>query len=86
MIPTCLKYEALGAFLFATSAQLCSASAQESASAYPSKPITMVVPFAPGGGTDMLARMIARRLESAWSKSVVIEKNLARAASFAQWR
>ena len=73
MTPTCLKYAALGAFLFAASAQICNANAQENVNAYPSKPITMVVPFAPGGGTDMLARMIARRLESAWNKSVVIE-------------
>lgn len=68
-----LSCAALAAFLFSSAMQLCTADAQENASAYPSRPITMVVPFAPGGGTDMLARMIARRLESAWNKSVVIE-------------
>ena len=67
------KYAVLGALLFATTAQFFVACAQESTSAYPSRPITMVVPFAPGGGTDMLARMIARRLETSWNKSVVIE-------------
>jgi tripartite-type tricarboxylate transporter receptor subunit TctC len=52
---------------------ICPAQAQESAASYPSRQITMIVPFAPGGGTDMLARMIGRRIESAWGKSVVIE-------------
>lgn len=73
MRSTCLKYAALCTFLVATVGQLCRANGQEGASSYPSRAITMVVPFAPGGGTDMLARMIARRLESAWNKSVVIE-------------
>lgn len=49
------------------------AKAQDSEASYPSRQLTIVVPFAPGGGTDMLARMIGRRLESAWGKSVVIE-------------
>lgn len=40
---------------------------------YPSRNVTLVVPFAPGGGTDILARLIARRLETAWGKTFVIE-------------
>lgn len=63
----------LGAIFFSAAALPGLVHAQENAGAYPSRQITMVVPFAPGGGTDMLARMIARRLESAWSKPVVIE-------------
>lgn len=54
-----------------TAIELC--HAQDGASAYPSRQITIVVPFAPGGGTDMLARMIGKRLESAWGRTVVIE-------------
>lgn len=49
------------------------AAAQEGEASYPSRQITIVVPFAPGGGTDMLARMIGRRIEAAWGKTVVIE-------------
>ncbi len=40
---------------------------------YPSRPVTIVNPFAPGGGTDMLARMLASRLEQRLGKSFLIE-------------
>jgi tripartite-type tricarboxylate transporter receptor subunit TctC len=33
----------------------------------------MIVPFEPGGGTDVVARIIAQRLGEAWSGSVVID-------------
>jgi tripartite-type tricarboxylate transporter receptor subunit TctC len=40
---------------------------------YPSRAIRMIVPFAPGGGTDVLARVIAQTLGSKWDQSVVVE-------------
>ncbi|MCC6531758.1 MAG: tripartite tricarboxylate transporter substrate binding protein [Burkholderiales bacterium] len=40
---------------------------------YPERPIRIIVPFAPGGGTDILARMIGQRLMQAWGKQVVID-------------
>src|SRR5258708_165294 len=40
---------------------------------YPSRPITLVVPFAPGGGVDQMARLIGGKLEQRLGKSVVIE-------------
>jgi tripartite-type tricarboxylate transporter receptor subunit TctC len=40
---------------------------------YPDHPIRMIVPFAPGGGTDVLARIIAQTLGSKWGQSVVVE-------------
>jgi tripartite-type tricarboxylate transporter receptor subunit TctC len=40
---------------------------------YPSKPIRMVVPFAPGGGTDTLARVIGERLTATMGQPVVID-------------
>ena len=39
----------------------------------PSKPIHIVVPFAPGGITDILARALGQRLTDAWGQQVVIE-------------
>ena len=40
---------------------------------YPSRAVTIVNPFAPGGGTDLLARMVGQRLEQRLGQSFVIE-------------
>ncbi len=40
---------------------------------YPTRTVTIVNPFAPGGGTDLLARMLAQKLEQRLGKSFVIE-------------
>ena len=49
------------------------ASAAASADAYPTKPITIVVPFAPGGATDVLPRLFAERLQAELGQPIVIE-------------
>src|SRR5258708_25261652 len=38
---------------------------------YPNKPIRLIIPFAPGGGTDLTARAIAMKLTEAWGQTVV---------------
>src|SRR5262245_12170141 len=43
------------------------------AQAYPTRPITMVVPFGPGGPTDVLARILAQRMGASLGQSVIIE-------------
>jgi hypothetical protein len=40
---------------------------------YPNKPIRMVVPFTPGGSTDILARSIGQKLSQSWNQSVIID-------------
>jgi tripartite-type tricarboxylate transporter receptor subunit TctC len=49
------------------------ASAPAVAQDYPARPVTIIVPFAAGGGTDMVARMVATRLEQRLGKPFVIE-------------
>ena len=44
-----------------------------SAAGYPDHAIKMIVPFAAGGGTDVLARIIAQNLNSKWGQPVVVE-------------
>ena len=48
-------------------------AAQTTAPTYPQKPIRMIVPFTPGGSTDILARSIGQELAKAWGQSVIIE-------------
>jgi tripartite-type tricarboxylate transporter receptor subunit TctC len=40
---------------------------------FPSKPIKIVVPYAAGGGTDIVARIVAQKLQEKWGPAVVVE-------------
>jgi tripartite-type tricarboxylate transporter receptor subunit TctC len=48
-------------------------AAQAQAPAWPTKPVTIVVPFAPGGGTDIGTRIVAQKLSQLWGQSVVVD-------------
>ncbi len=67
-----IRFRIAFAALFAVAcwATLGAALAQ---SAWPTKPVRIVVAYPPGGGIDVMARQIADRLGSAWSQPVVVE-------------
>ncbi|HUF81302.1 MAG TPA: tripartite tricarboxylate transporter substrate-binding protein, partial [Burkholderiales bacterium] len=40
---------------------------------YPVKPVRLIIPFPPGGSTDLLGRRIGQELEKAWGQQIVID-------------
>ena len=49
------------------------ALAQGSADKYPERPIKIIVPFAPGGSTDILARVLGQKMQENWGQQVIVE-------------
>lgn len=43
------------------------------AQSYPSKPIRLIIPFPPGGSTDILGRSLAQKLSEAWGQQVLVD-------------
>jgi tripartite-type tricarboxylate transporter receptor subunit TctC len=68
------RRRALTAALLAAPAFIATrASAQTSAQSWPQRPVKFIVPFGPGAGVDIGARLLADRLTARWGKPVVIE-------------
>jgi tripartite-type tricarboxylate transporter receptor subunit TctC len=57
-------------FLFAV---LAFAAASASGQTYPTHPVKLVVPFAPGGSADLVARLIGQKLAETWGRQVIVE-------------
>lgn len=60
-------------FAFALTAFVLFSPPSFAQTAYPSKPVRLIVPFTAGGSTDILARLLAKGLENEWGKPVVVE-------------
>jgi tripartite-type tricarboxylate transporter receptor subunit TctC len=62
---------ALGALAFASAISVAAPAMAQSA--WPVKPINIVVPFSPGGSTDVVARLLAKELGKTWGQSVMVD-------------
>jgi tripartite-type tricarboxylate transporter receptor subunit TctC len=60
--------------LAAGAAALPAVSRIATAQTYPSRPITMIVPFAPGAATDTIGRMMAERMKSSLGQPVIVAR------------
>ena len=50
-----------------------SACAGAAAQDYPARPLRMILGFAPGGSTDLVARVVAQKMAAAWNQQVVVD-------------
>jgi tripartite-type tricarboxylate transporter receptor subunit TctC len=57
----------------ACAATLACAVSQAAGLAYPTKPIRIIIPTAPGGGSDVMVRVLAQRYTDAWGQQVVVD-------------
>ncbi len=48
-------------------------AASAAAQNYPGKPVRIIVPFAPGGATDIVTRVVAQKLNEIWAQQVVVD-------------
>jgi tripartite-type tricarboxylate transporter receptor subunit TctC len=49
------------------------ARAQDQRTAYPNRPVKLIIPYTPGAHADLLARAVAQKLSEQWNQSVVVE-------------
>ena len=86
MRPDCLMRFTLGMALsaavsMAAYAQAPGATSKDAVKGYPTQTIRIIDAFPPGGVSDLIARLFARRLSEAWSQSVIVENRVGAAGA-----
>jgi len=77
--------EAAGARLVLAALMLVAVgSTAAQAPAFPTKPVRLIVGFAPGGGTDLASRLVANALGEAWGTNVIVDNRPGGRASWAR--
>jgi tripartite-type tricarboxylate transporter receptor subunit TctC len=56
-----------------TAVLLCVAASAGAQQVYPAKPIRIISPYAPGGTTDLLARLVAPKLTESWGQPIIVD-------------
>jgi tripartite-type tricarboxylate transporter receptor subunit TctC len=59
--------------LFLCFAVAAAAAPYAVAQSYPARPVRMIVPYPPGGGTDTISRLVAQKLSERWGQQVVVD-------------
>jgi tripartite-type tricarboxylate transporter receptor subunit TctC len=63
----------LGVIVILTALAVPQAFPTASAQTFPSRPVRIVVPFAPGGATDIVTRVVSQKLNESWGQTVVVD-------------
>ena len=79
-----MKLSLIGAALAA--ALLLTATTDGRADTFPSKPVRLIVPFPPGGATDIVARLLSEKLEGIWHQNVLVDYKPGAGTVIGCWR
>jgi tripartite-type tricarboxylate transporter receptor subunit TctC len=63
----------LGTILFAAAIGACGSDTALAQPAYPAKSVMLIVPFSPGGSTDLITRIVAKELSAQFDRQVIAD-------------
>ncbi len=69
----CKRWGLCAAMVSAVACWVAPASAQNAAANFPERPVRLIDPYAPGGGSGLIARLLSDRLSPIWGKQIVVD-------------